>query len=119
MEGHNSHQILMEGITPDNSCSSSEPVISISLSREDILAVYEEGPEAVVSLVQTLCSIINKQEPRIAELEERVKSLEDQINKNSRNSSKPPSSDPSENPKVCARRAANLSAVKKGIKDTH
>ena len=58
MEGHNSHQILMEGITPDNSCSSSESVISISLSREDILAVYEEGPEAVVSLVQTLCSII-------------------------------------------------------------
>ncbi|RPH74990.1 IS66 family transposase [bacterium] len=65
----------------------------MSLSREDILAVYEEGPEAVVALVQTLCSITDKQSARIAELEERVKSLEDQINKNSRNSSKPPSTD--------------------------
>jgi len=63
------------------------------LSREDILAVYENGPEAVVSLVQTLCSITNKQAARIAELEERKKALEDQINKNSRNSSKPPSTD--------------------------
>ena len=93
MEGRNSHQILTAGINPDNSLSSSQSGISISLSREDILAVYEEGPEAVVALVQTLCSIINKQAARIAELEERVKSLEDQINKNSRNSSKPPSTD--------------------------
>jgi hypothetical protein len=89
-----SHQILTEGINPDKSLSSSQSGISISLSREDILAVYEEGPEAVVALVQTLCSITNKQAARIAELEERVKSLEDQINKNSRNSSKPPSTDP-------------------------
>jgi transposase len=93
MEGRNSHQILTECINPDKSLSSSQSGISISLSREDILAVYEEGPEAVVALVQTLCSIINKQAARIAELEERVKSLEDQINKNSRNSSKPPSTD--------------------------
>ena len=33
------------------------------------------------------------QAARIAELEERIKSLENQINKNSRNSSKPPSTD--------------------------
>ena len=116
MEGHNSHQILMEGITPDNSCSSSEPVISISLSREDILAVYEEGPEAVVSLVQTLCSIINKQEPRIAELEERVKSLEDQINKNSRNSSKPPSSDPFRKSKGLRKKSGKSVGGQKGHK---
>ena len=93
MEGRNSHQILKEGIDPDNSLSSSESSISTSLSREDILAIYEEGPEAVIATMQILCSIINKQAARIAELEERVKSLEDQINKNSRNSSKPPSTD--------------------------
>ncbi len=86
MEGRNSHQILKEGIDPDNSLSSSESSISTSLSREDILAIYEEGPEAV-------CAIILIQAARIVELEERVKSLEDQINKNSRNSSKPPSTD--------------------------
>ena len=94
MAERKSHPILTEGINPDKSYSSSQSGISISLSREDILAVYEEGPEAVVALVQTLCSITNKQAARIAELEERVKSLEDQINKNSHNSSKPPSTDP-------------------------
>ncbi len=93
MEGRNSHQILSKGINPDNSLTSSQSGASISLSREDILGVYAEGPEAVVALVQTLCSIIQQQATRIAELEERVKSLEDQINKNSRNSSKPPSTD--------------------------
>jgi hypothetical protein len=43
--------------------------------------------------VQTLCLNNDKQAARIAELEERVKSLEDRNNKNSRNSSKPPSTD--------------------------
>ncbi len=86
MEGCNSRQIPAKDINPDNSLSSSESSISTSLSREDILAIYKEGPEAV-------CAIILIQAARIAELEERVKSLEDQINKNSRNSSKPPSTD--------------------------
>ena len=83
----------MADVSSDNSHPSVQSGITISLTREDILAIYEEGPEAVVALVQTLCSIINKQAARIVELEERVKSLEDQINKNSRNSSKPPSTD--------------------------
>jgi len=93
MEGRNSHQILREGIDLSNSLSSSQSGITISLSREDILAFYEEGPEAVIATMLALVSIINKQAARIAELEERIKSLEDQINKNSRNSSKPPSTD--------------------------
>jgi len=56
------------------------------MNSEDILKVYEEGPEAVVELVQSLFAII-------ARLEERIKKLEDQVHKNSRNSSKPPSTD--------------------------
>lgn len=56
------------------------------MKREDILKVYEEGPEAVVELVQSLFEIISR-------MEERIKKLEDQVNKNSRNSSKPPSTD--------------------------
>jgi len=86
MNGHNSCQIQTDGINPGNSLSSSQSGISISLSREDFLAVYEKGPEAVYV-------IIILQAARIVELEERLKSLEDQINKNSRNSSKPPSTD--------------------------
>ncbi len=86
MEGHNTHQILTNGIDPDNSLSSSQSSTSISLTREDIYVIYKEGPEAVSSIIFMLTA-------RIAELEERIKALEDQINKNSRNSSKPPSTD--------------------------
>ena len=86
MDGHNSHQIQMAGISPDNSHTSAQSGISISLSREDVLAIYEEGFESVYAVIMLLSA-------RIVELEERVKVLEDQINKNSRNSSKPPSTD--------------------------
>lgn len=47
MEGRNSHQILSKGIHLDTSLCSSQSEVAISLSREDILAVYEESPEAV------------------------------------------------------------------------
>ena len=56
------------------------------MEREEILTIYEAGPEAVINL-------INKQTAIIAELEERVKSFEERLNKNSHNSSKPPSTD--------------------------
>ena len=77
MEARNSHHIATECPNPANFLSSSQSGITIPLSREDILAIYEEGPEAVVALVQT---IFSKQAARIAELEERLKLLEDQIN---------------------------------------
>jgi len=52
-------------------------------TREEIHQAYLEGEEAVVALF----------ERTIARLAERVQALEDQLAKNSRNSSKPPSSD--------------------------
>jgi transposase len=70
------------------------------LSHEEILAVYEAGPDAVVRLVEFLTDTIEEQSDqiammseRIAELERRVETLEGQLKLNSRNSSKPPSSD--------------------------
>lgn len=60
------------------------------MKREDIQKVYEAGPDAVVDLVQGL---IREFTTEIRELKERVKSLENQLNQNSRNSGKPPSSD--------------------------
>lgn len=67
------------------------------MTREEILAVYNEGPEAVVALVQGLIAnferIYQQQALQIALLEARVKQLENQLNQNSKNSSKPPSSD--------------------------
>ena len=56
------------------------------MARDEILAMYKSGPEAVVTLVQTLLARLESQEQRITELENRLA-------KDSHNSHKPPSSD--------------------------
>jgi transposase len=53
---------------------------------EQVRAVYQQGEEAVVALVNQLVQVITA-------FEARVQALEDQLAKNSGNSSKPPSSD--------------------------
>jgi transposase len=69
----------------------------LNISREEILAVYEAGSEAVITLINSIQienqKIIEQQATTISELEEKVKSLEVTLNKNSHNSSKPPSTD--------------------------
>lgn len=62
------------------------------LTREEALAIYRAGPEAVVR-------VLLEMDARIHMLEQRVKALEDRLAKNSRNSSKPPSSDGLNKPK--------------------
>lgn len=59
---------------------------TLSLSREEIRAVYEAGPEAVTTLVEGLLTRLQAMEARIQELESRLA-------KDSHNSGKPPSSD--------------------------
>jgi len=56
------------------------------LTRDEILAVYAAGPEAVVSLVEQL-------QQAVAALTARVEALESRLRKDSHNSHKPPSSD--------------------------
>lgn len=56
------------------------------MSRAEIRAVYAEGEDAVIALVESLIGRINQ-------LEERVEVLENRVSKNSRNSSTPPSGD--------------------------
>lgn len=56
------------------------------MKRDQILKACQEDPESIVALIAHL-------EENVRSLEARVKTLEDQLNKNSRNSSKPPSSD--------------------------
>lgn len=63
------------------------------LSRQDILAVYEQGPDAVVALVETLMARIEQQDRLIDQLQRRITDLEERLGLNSSNSSKPPSSD--------------------------
>lgn len=63
-----------------------KPDAHLTISRDEIRAIYAQGEEAVIELVESLVSRINR-------LEERVEALENQLSKNSRNSSKPPSGD--------------------------
>ncbi|HEX2867917.1 MAG TPA: IS66 family transposase [Ignavibacteriales bacterium] len=70
------------------------------MTEKEILTVYEQGPEAVVKLVQGLFDVIEKlneiienQNKKIDQLEKKVLELESRINKDSKNSSKPPSTD--------------------------
>src|SRR5919109_3248745 len=63
------------------------------MTREEIRAVYDQGPEAVIALVEQLYALIAQHQEQIAQLQGRGKELEDRFATNSRNSSKPPSSD--------------------------
>jgi transposase len=63
------------------------------LSRPEITAVYERGPEAVILLVEELLDKIDGFALSVKRLEERLEVLEIQQRKTSRNSSKPPSGD--------------------------
>ncbi len=65
----------------------------ISITRKQIRAVYDQGSEAVEDLILSLVASINQLIDISEKQEKRIKRLEAQINKNSRNSSKPPSSD--------------------------
>ena len=56
------------------------------MTPEEALSIYHVGPDAVVNVLCQLSS-------QVAELQKEVQRLKDQLAKNSRNSSKPPSSD--------------------------
>jgi transposase len=62
------------------------------MRREELRTVYESGFEATFALVESLLHEIDA-------LSSRVQQLEDRLAKNSRNSSKPPSSDSPLKPK--------------------
>jgi transposase len=58
----------------------------LSISRDEIRAIYAQGEDAVMALAENLVGRINA-------LEARVEALENQKSKDSQNSSKPPSGD--------------------------
>jgi len=60
------------------------------MTREEFQVIYDQGPDAVYDLFDRLS---NGLEFQIAVLEARIRQLEGQINTNSKNSGKPPSSD--------------------------
>lgn len=56
------------------------------LKKQEILAVYQKGPQAI-------CDLVHHLENQIQDLTERIEELEDRSKKNSTNSHKPPSTD--------------------------
>lgn len=70
------------------------------MKRDEIKAIYDLGLNAIIDLVEGLFHlieeqqrVIQQQQAEIGSLTARVKELEDRLATNSRNSSKPPSSD--------------------------
>lgn len=63
------------------------------MTRDESQAVYDAGPEAVITLVERLLGLIAEQQAAITQLTARVQHLENQLATRSHNSSKPPSSD--------------------------
>src|SRR5215468_9799564 len=77
---------------------------------DDVRAAYVQGEEAVLALVGTMTALI-------LNLQARVNALEDQLGNNSRNSSKPPSSDGLQKPRT--RSLRTRSGKKKGAQPGH
>jgi transposase len=84
------------------------------MEREEIKAIYDQGPEAVIALVESLFAIIKQQQEQITQLTQRVKELEERVGKNSQNSSKPPSSDQNRKTKSLRKRSGKKSGGQKG-----
>lgn len=74
----------------------------MTLERDEILALIQTDPEAIVTIIQTL--------------EKRIADLERQLNMNSRNSSRPPSTDGFKRPQKKRKRTGKLPGGQEGHK---
>lgn len=64
------------------------------MDRAEAEAIYDAGREVVVEVLLRMDEQIRRLEDRVARQDERIAELERKLNRNSRNSSAPPSSDP-------------------------
>lgn len=62
-------------------------------TREKVLSIYDEGPDAVVEFFELLLAELDEMKQIIKKQEERIATLEAQLKQDSHNSHKPPSSD--------------------------
>ena len=93
------------------------------MERREAEAIYEQGPDAVVSVLlalseqnERLQAQVEKLTEKVARQDERIATLERQLGRSSRNSSKPPSSDP---PSAPPRRGKDSSQRSHGAQPGH
>lgn len=77
------------------------------MTREEFQVIYDQGPDAVFTLVETLIA-------QVTVLAARVRELESRINTNSRNSGKPPSSDGFKKTKSQRKKSGSSRGAQKG-----
>ena len=65
----------------------------MAVNREELLELCRTNPESVVDLIERQDRIITQLTEKIVQLEARITELEARLNRNSRNSSQPPSTD--------------------------
>ena len=67
------------------------------MERSEAEAIYDQGREVVVAVLLRMDEQIHRLEERVGRQDERIAQLERRLNRNSGNSSAPPSSDPPSN----------------------
>jgi len=65
----------------------------MAVNREEILELCRTNPEAIIDIIEQQGRIITQLTEKIVQLEARITELEARLNRNSRNSSQPPSTD--------------------------
>jgi transposase len=86
------------------------------VERAEAEAIYEQGREVVVAVLLRMDEQIQRLGERVARQDERIAELERRLNRNSRNSSTPPSQDP---PGAPERMRADPSGRKQGAQPGH
>jgi hypothetical protein len=86
------------------------------VDRAEAEAIYDQGREVVVGVLLRMDEQIGRLEARVARQDERIASLERTLNRSSRNSSAPPSSDPPASP---TRRTKDRSDRARGAQPGH
>jgi transposase len=86
------------------------------MERAEAEAIYDQGREAVVAALLALSAQVAALEAQFRKQEERIAELERQLNRNSQNSSLPPSQDP---PGAPPHKRASSSGRKRGAQHGH
>lgn len=88
----------------------------MAVNREEILDLCRTNPEAIVDIIERQDQIIAQLTEKIVQLEARITELEARLNRNSQNSSQPPSMDGYRRPRAHGRKERNHPEGRRDIK---